>query len=180
MSRFIHRLLWKPGIIFAGGTAFAAAWLIRGRQSWDLAIIIEVTIVIAAVAAYIQGGRKTGEGTLAASQRDERQHLVNQRSRALAGIVALVASFLGVTVGVAVNGTWWWPCLAIFAITGFAYLYGLSTFGVGEEGPAEDEDEPGGGAQRPAGDAAGPAGDAAGPAGGDANSGYQARSPVSS
>jgi hypothetical protein len=178
MSTFINRLLWKPGIIFVGGTAFAAAWLIRGRQSWDIAIIIEVTILIAATVAYIRGGRNTEED--AASQRDERQQLVNQRSRALAGIVALVASFLGVTVGIAVNGTWWWPCLAIFAITGFAYLYGLSTFGVGEEGPAEDEDEPGGGAERLVGDAAGPAGDAVGPAGGDANSGYQARSPVSS
>jgi uncharacterized membrane protein YfcA len=177
MSRSINRRLWKPGIIFVGGTAFAAAWLIRGRQSWDLAIIIEVTILIAATAAYIRGGQNTEED---AAQRDERQQLVNQRSRALAGIVALIASFLGVTVGIAVNGTWWWPCAAIFGITGFAYFYGLSTFGVGEEGPAEDEDEPGGGAERPTGSAAGPAGDAAGPAGGDANSGYQARSPVSS
>jgi len=176
----ISRRLWKPGIIFVGGTAYAAAWLIRGRQSWDLAIIIEVTILIAATAAYIQGGRKTQEGALAGSQRDERQQLVNQRSRALAGTVALIASFLGLTVATAVNGTWWWPCAAIFGVTGFGYLYGLSTFGVGEEGPAEDEDEPGGGADRPAGDAAGPAGDAAGPAGGDANPAYQARFPVSS
>src|SRR5215472_11698379 len=43
-------------MIFVGGTAFAAAWLIRGRQSWDLAIIIEVTILIAAIAAHIRGG----------------------------------------------------------------------------------------------------------------------------
>jgi hypothetical protein len=176
----ISRRLWKPGMIFVAGTAFAAAWLIRGRQSWDLAIIIEVTILIAAAATYIRGGQDTEEGALAASQRDERQQLINQRSRALAGTVALIASFLGVTVAVAVNGTWWWPCAAIFGLTGFSYLYGLSMFGVGEEGPAEDEDEPGGGAERPAGDAAGPAGDAAGPAGEDANSGYQARSPVSS
>jgi hypothetical protein len=197
----ISRRLWKPGMIFVAGTAFAAAWLIRGRQSWDLAIITEVTILIAAAATYIRGGRDTEGGALAASRRDERQQLVNQRSRALAGIVALIASFLGLTVSVAVNGTWGWPCAAIFGVTGFAYLYGLSMFGVGEEGPAEDEDEPGGGAERPAGDAAGPAahvagpagdaagpaghvagpaGDAAGPAGGDANSGYQARSPVSS
>lgn len=187
MSRSMSRRLWKPGMIFVGGTAFAAAWLIRGRQSWDLAIIIEVTILISATATYIRGGQNTEEGALAASQRDERQQLINQRSRALAGIVAMVASFLGLTVAVAVNGTWWWPCAAIFGVTGFAYLYGLSTFGVGEEGPAEDEEEPGGGAERPAGDAAGPAGDAAGPAGdaagpagGDANSGYEARSPVSS
>jgi hypothetical protein len=157
MRTFIRPRLWKPGVIFVAGTAFAAAWLIRGRQSWDLAIITEVTILIAAAAAYIRGGRDTEEGALAASQRDERQQLVNQRSRALAGTVAFIASFLGLTVAVAVNGTWWWPCAAIFGITGFSYLYGLSTFGVGEEGPAEDEEEPGGG---------------------DANSGYEARSPV--
>lgn len=180
----ISRRLWKPGMIFVGGTVFAAAWLIRGRQSWDLAIIIEVTILIAATAAYIRGGRNTDEGALAASLRDERQQLINQRSWALAGPVAMVASFVGLTVAVAVNGAWWWPCAAVFGITGFAYLYGLSTFGVGEEGPAEGEDEPGGSTERPAGDAAGPtghaAGDAAGPVGGDANSGYEARSPVSS
>ena len=120
-------------MIFVAGTAFAAAWLIRGRQSWDLALIIEVTILIAAIATYIRGRQDTEEGALAASQRDERQQLINQRSRALAGNVAMVASFLGVTVAVAVNGTWWWPCAAIFGVTGFAYLYGLSTFGVGEE-----------------------------------------------
>ena len=46
----------SPGMIFVAGTAFAAAWLIRGRQSWDLALIIEVTILIAAIATYIRGG----------------------------------------------------------------------------------------------------------------------------
>ena len=138
MSTFISRRLWKPGMVFVGGTALAAAWLIRGGQSWYLAIIIEVTILIAAAAMYIRAGRNTEEGALAASQRDERQQLVNQRSRALAGNVAMIASFVGLTVAVAVNGTWWWPCAVIFAVTGFAYLYGLSRFGVGEEGPAEE------------------------------------------
>ncbi len=146
MSTFITRRLWKPGIIFVGGTAFAAAWLVRGRQSWDLAIITEVTILIAAIASYIRGGQNTEDGALAASERDERQRLINLRSGALAGNVAMVASFLGLTVAVAVNGTWWWPCAAIFGLTGFAFLYGLSRFGVGEEGPAEDE--PGGGEER--------------------------------
>lgn len=159
MSTFITRRLWKPGIIFVGGTAFAAAWLVRGRQSWDLAIIIEVTILISAIATYIRGGQNTEEGALAASERDERQLLINLRSRALAGNVAMVASFIGLTVAVAVSGTWWWPCAAIFGVTGFAYLYGLSRFGVGEEGPAEDEE---------------------GPAGGTAGPGYEARSPISS
>ncbi len=144
MSGSMSRRLWKPGMIFVGGTAFAAAWLIRGGQnSVTIALIIEVTILISTAATYIRGGQNSEEGALAASERDERQQLVNQRSRALAGNVAMVASFLGLTVAVAVNGTWWWPCAAIFGVTGFAYLYGLSRFGVGEEGPAEDEDEPG-------------------------------------
>ena len=173
MSSFISRRLWKPGMIFVGGTAFAAAWLIRGRQSWDLALIIEVTILIAAIATYIRGGQDTEEGALAASQRDERQQLVNQRSRALAGNVAMIASFIGLTVAVAVNGTWGWPCVVILGVTGFSYLYGLSWFGVGEEGPAEDEAEPAGGEE-------GPAGHEAGPAAGTANSGYEARSQVTS
>jgi hypothetical protein len=159
MRTFIRPRLRKPGLIFVAGTAFAAAWLIRGRQSWDIAIIIEVTILISATAAYIRGGQNTEEGALAASQRDERQQLVNMRSRALAGNVAMVASFIGLTVAVAAHGTWWWPCAVILGVTGFAFLYGLSTFGVGEEGPAEDE---------------------AGPGGGDATPGYEAGSPVTS
>jgi hypothetical protein len=173
MSTFITRRLWKPGIIFVGGTAFAAAWLVRGRQSWDLAIITEVTILIAAIASYIRGGQNTEDGALAASERDERQRLINLRSGALAGNVAMVASFIGLTVAVAVNGTWWWPCAVILGVTGFAFLYGLSMFGVGEEGPAEDEEEPEGGEE-------GPAGDEAGPAGRTAGSGYEARSPINS
>jgi hypothetical protein len=172
MSTFIGRRLWKPGLIFVAGTLFAGAWLIRGGQTWYLAPIIEVTILIPAVAMYIRGGQNTEQGALAASQRDERQQLINQRSWALAGRAAMVASFIGLTVAVAVRGTWWWPCAAIFGLTGFAFLYGLSSFGVGEEGPAED-DEPGDGEE-------GPAGDEAGPAGGDANSGYEARSPITS
>ena len=134
MRTFIRPRLWKPGLIFVAGTAFAAAWAVRG-------------------------GQDTEEGALAASQRDERQQLINMRSRALAGNVAMVASFIGLTIAVAVNGTWWWPCAVILGVTGFAFLYGLSRFGVGEEGPAEDE---------------------AGPGGEDAAPGYEARSPVTS
>jgi hypothetical protein len=159
MRTFIRPRLWKPGVIFVAGTAFAAAWMIRGRQSWDIALITEVTILIAAIAAYIRGGRNTGEDTPPGGERDERQRLVGLRSRALAGIVAMIASFIGLTVAIAIKADWGGPCLAILLVTGFSYLYGLSTFGVGEEGPAEDEEEPGGG---------------------DANSGYEARSPVTS
>jgi hypothetical protein len=159
MRTFIRPRLWKPGVIFVAGTVFAAAWLVRGGHGWVIAAITEVTILIYAAAMYIRGGQNTEEGALAASQRDERQQLINLRSRALAGNVAMIAAFIGLTVAVAVNGTWWWPCAVILGVTGFAFLYGLSRFGVGEEGPAEDEERP---------------------AGGDANSGYEARSPVNS
>ena len=140
MRTMIPPRLWKPLSRLLAGTAFAAAWLIRGGPSWFLAIVIEVTVLAWAIAVYIQGGRNTEEGALAASQRDERQQLINMRSRALAGTVAMLAAFIGLTVAVAVRGAWWWPCAVILAVTGFAYLYGLSRFGVGEEGPAEDEE----------------------------------------
>jgi hypothetical protein len=159
MRTFIRPRLWWPGVIFVAGTAFAAAWLIRGRQTWDLALTIEVTILISALTVYIRGGRNTAEDTLPTGERDERQVMVGLRSRALAGIVAMIASFIGLTVAVAIKADWGGPCLAILLVTGFSYLYGLSRFGVGEEGPAEDEAEPGGG---------------------DANRGYEARSPVTS
>ena len=159
MRTFIRPRLWKPGLIFVAGTAFAAAWAVRGGHGWTIAVITEVTILIAAIAVYVRGGQDTEEGALAASQRDERQQLINMRSRALAGNVAMVASFIGLTIAVAVNGTWWWPCAVILGVTGFAFLYGLSRFGVGEEGPAEDE---------------------AGPGGEDAAPGNEARSPVTS
>ncbi len=159
MRTFIRPRLWKPGMIFVAGTVFAAAWLVRGGHAWYIALTIEVTILIWAAVMYIRGGQNTEEGALAASRRDERQQLINQRSRALAGNVAMIASFVGLTAAVAVNGTWWWPCAVIFGVTGFSYLYGLSRFGVAEEGPAEDEE---------------------GSAGGEANSGYEARSQVTS
>jgi hypothetical protein len=141
MRTFIPPRLRKPLTLGLAGTVFAAAWLIRGGPGWSLAIAIEVTVLASAIAAYIQGGRDTEDGALAASRRDERQQLVNMRSRALAGNAAMLAAFVGVTVGVAINATWWWPCAVILAVTGFAYLFGLSQFGVGEEGPAEGEDE---------------------------------------
>jgi len=140
MRTSIPPRLRKPLGLWLAGTVFAAAWLIRGGPSWFLAIVIEVTVLARAIATYIQGGRNTEDGALAASRRDERQQLINMRSRALAGNVAMLAAFLGVTVAIAIRATWWWPCAIILAVTGFAYLYGLSQFGVGEEGPAEDEE----------------------------------------
>jgi len=52
----------------------------------------------------------------------------------------MVAAFIGVTAGVAVKATWWWPFLVILAVGAFAYLLGLSNYGVAEEGTADDAD----------------------------------------
>jgi hypothetical protein len=46
-----------------------------------------------------------------------------------------------VTIAVAARAGWWWPFAVIFAVTGFGYLLGLSTYGVGEEGPADDAND---------------------------------------
>jgi hypothetical protein len=53
----------------------------------------------------------------------------------------MLAAFTGVTIAVAATAGWWWPFAAIFAITGFGYLLGLSNYGVGQVGPADDTDE---------------------------------------
>jgi hypothetical protein len=39
------------------------------------------------------------------------------------------------------RANWWWPFAVIFAVTGFGYLLGLSTYGVGEEVPADDAND---------------------------------------
>jgi hypothetical protein len=153
MKTFLPPRLRRPAVEALAGTAFAVAWLVRGGPSWFLSIVIEVTVLVRVVTLYVQTGRDIKEGTRTAAGRDERQQMVNMRSRALAGSVVTVAAFIGLTVAVAIRAAWWWPCAAIFALAVFAYLYGLSRFGVGEEGPGEDD---------------------------DADSGYEARSPVTS
>jgi hypothetical protein len=154
MKTFLSPRLRRPAGIAVAGTAFAAAWLVRGGPSWFLAIVIEVSTIVPVVTAYIQDGRSIKDGTLTPAGRDERQKMINMRSRALAGTVTIAAAFIGLTVAVAIRASWWWPCAVILGLAGFAYLYGLSRFGVAEEGPAEDDD--------------------------DANSGYKAQSTVTS
>lgn len=53
----------------------------------------------------------------------------------------MVAAFAGVTIAVAARGGWWWPFAVILAVGGFSYLLGLSNYGVGEEGSADDADD---------------------------------------
>ena len=140
MMAFIRPRLRKPLGIALAGTVFAAAWALRGGDAWWLSVAMLVTVLINVVTTYVQAGEDNDEGALAGSRADERQKLLSLRSRALGWNFAMVAAFIGVTAGVAVNATWWWPFLVILAVTGFGYLLGLSNYGVAEEGTADDAD----------------------------------------
>ena len=140
MMAFIRPRLRKPLGIALAGTVFAAAWALRGGHAWWLSVAIEVTVLVTAVTTYVRAGEDNDEGALAGSRADERQKLLSLRSRALGWNFAMVAAFIGVTAGVAVNATWWWPFLVILAVTQFGYLLGLSNYGIAEEGTADDAD----------------------------------------
>jgi hypothetical protein len=141
MMRFMRPRLRKPVGIALGGTLWAAAWLVRGGNGWQWAIVAEIGTIAFAISWYVRGGRDNDEDALAGSHADERQQLLSLRSWALAGKVAMLAAFVGVVAAVAARAGWWWPFAAIFAVTGFVYLLGLSTYGVGEESPADDADD---------------------------------------
>ena len=141
MLRFIRPRLRKPVGIALGGTLYAAAWVVHGGNGWQVAIVTEIGVIAFVISWYVRGGRDNDEDALAGSHADERQQLLSQRSWALAGKVAMLAAFAGVVAAVAARAGWWWPFAAIFAVTGFGYLLGLSNYGVGEEGPADDADD---------------------------------------
>ena len=138
MMAFIRPRLRKPLGIALAGTVFAGAWALRGGDAWQLSIAMVVTVLVSAITTYVRAGEDNDEGALAGSRADERQKLLSLRSRALGWNFAMVAAFIGVTVGVAVKATWWWPFLVILAVADFAYLLGLSNYGVAQEDPAED------------------------------------------
>jgi hypothetical protein len=140
MTAFIRPRLRKPLGIALAGTVFAAAWALRGGDAWQLSVAMEVTVLVGAVTTYVRAGEDNDEGALTGSRADERQKLLSLRSRALGWNFAMVAAFIGVTAGVAVKAIWWWPFLVILAVAGFAYLLGLSNYGVAEEGTADDVD----------------------------------------
>src|SRR5579859_7738860 len=137
MMTFIHPRLRKPLGYLAAGTAFAVAWLVRGGSSWWLSILIEVTVLVRAIALYVGSGRDGAEPVVG-SQPDERQQLISLRSWALAGKVVMFAAFAGVTVAVAASAAVWWAFVIVLGVAGLAYLYGLSRYGVAEEGQADD------------------------------------------
>ena len=141
MMTFIRPRLRKPVGIALGGTLYAAAWVVHGGNGWQWAIVAEIGTIALAIGWYVRGGRDDDEDALAGSHPDERQQLLSQRSWALAGKIAMLAAFAGVVAGVAAGAAWWWSFAAIFAITGFGYLLGLSNYGVGEEDPADDAND---------------------------------------
>jgi hypothetical protein len=140
MITFIRPRLRKPLGIALAGTVFAAAWALRGGHAWQLSVAMEVTVLVSAITTYVRAGEDNDEGALAGSHADERQKMLSLRSRALGWNFAMVAAFTGLTVAVAVKASWGWPFLVILAVTGFAYLLGLSNYGVAEEGTADDAD----------------------------------------
>jgi hypothetical protein len=142
MMTFIRPRLRKPVGIALGGTLYAAAWVVHGGNGWQVAIVTEIGVIALAIGWYVRGGRDNDdEDALAGSHADERQQLLSQRSWALAGKVAMLAAFVGVVGAIAARAGWWWPFAAIFAVTGFGYLLGLSNYGVGEEVPGDDADD---------------------------------------
>lgn len=140
MMAFIRPRLRRPLGVALAGTVFAAAWALRGGGAWQLSVAMEVTVLVGAVTTYVRAGEDSDEGALAGSRADERQKMLSLRSRALGWNFAMVAAFIGVTIGVAVKAAWWWSVLVILAVAGFGYLLGLSNYGVAEEDPADDAD----------------------------------------
>ena len=137
MMRFIRPRLRKPllrGIALLG---IACAWVI-GSRTWEPAIVIAIVAVGQTVARYIWAGEDTDESALLGSRADERQRQVGLQARALAGAVAIAAAYTGLVIALAVKRADAWPYASLLAVTGFAYLLGLSSYGSGEPGP-EDE-----------------------------------------
>jgi hypothetical protein len=137
MMRFIRPRLRKPllrGIALLG---IAGAWVI-GSRTWEPAIVIAVVAVGQTVARYIWAGEDTDESALLGSRADERQKHVGLQARALAGAVAIAAAYTGLVIALAVKRADAWPFAALLAVTGFAYLLGLSSYGSGVPSP-EDE-----------------------------------------
>jgi hypothetical protein len=148
MTTFIRPRLRKPAVTVLAGLLFAAAWLVRGGPLWWVSILAVIATAVRAVSVYRMAGEDTDEGALAGSRADERQRLVGLRSRALACYFAMVAAFIGLTAAIAARASWWWPFLVILAVSGFGYLLGLSSYGLGE--PESDDDADAGSRPSPA------------------------------
>jgi hypothetical protein len=148
MMSFIPPRLRKPLLRTLAGLVFAGAWALGGGPGrWPLTIVIALTAIGQGVIRYSWAGDDSDEGALLGSRADERQQLVAQQALALAAKFALAAAYLGVVVTVAVKRADAWPFAAMFVITGFGYLLGLSNYGSGEA--ADDGADAGHGARSP-------------------------------
>ena len=140
MMTFIPPRLRKPGIYALAGLLFSAAWLVQGGRLWWVSIPALIATALGAFRLYRVGGTDTDEGDRAGSRTDERQQLIILRSRALAGNLTAITSFIGLTVAIAVKGTWGWPFLVTLLITGYGYLFGIGRYSIAEEGTPDDAD----------------------------------------
>lgn len=140
MMTFIPPRLRKPGIYALAGLLFSSAWLVQGSRLWWVSILALIGTAAGTVRLYQLAGTDTDEGDRIGSRADERQQLVSLRSRALACNLTAVASFIGLTIAVAVKGTWGWPFLVTLLITGYGYLFGLGSYSIAEEGIPDDAD----------------------------------------
>ena len=139
MTNFIPPRLRKPILLALAGAIFAVAWVVRGGPTWWLSILVVVVTAPRVIVLYVRGGKDTDEGALAGSRADERLKLLAGQSWAVAGQVAMAAAFIGLVIAIAVRGNWWWPFAIMIGVTGLGYLFGLSTYGVGAQDPADDE-----------------------------------------
>jgi len=139
MTTLIRPRLRLPALYLLAGTAFAAAWIVHGHGTWWISILTEVSVAVWVTRTYLRAGQDTDEGALAGSRADERLRLLRTRSRALAGVTAVTAAFIGLTAAVAARAGWWWPFALMLGLTLLAYLFGWSEYGVGADDPADEE-----------------------------------------
>lgn len=143
MMSFIRPRWRKPAWTILAGAVFAAAWVVRGGPHWWLWMSLTAIAAAGRAFTFYTWGREDDDvGALAGSRADERQKLLSLQSRALACNVTAVAAFIGLTVGVAVRGSWWWPFAVVLGVLSFGYLFGLSTYATTGEDPADDINPP--------------------------------------
>jgi hypothetical protein len=140
MMTSIPPRLRKPAGAALAGLLFTAAWLVRGGPLWWVSISAVILTAACVARLYWLGGKDTDDGARAGSRADERQQQVSMRTRALACNLAAAASFTGLTAAIAARAAWWWPFLVTLLITGYGYLLGLSSYGAAEEGTPDDAD----------------------------------------
>ena len=139
MMSFIRPRLRKPAWTVLAGAVFAAAWVVRGGPHWWLWVsLVAVAAAGRALAFYAWAGEDDDVGALSGSRADERQKQLSLRSRALSFNLTALAAFAGLTAAVALRASWWWPFAVILGVLGFGYLFALASYGIDEEGPADD------------------------------------------